>query len=83
MELHLDRKFADKRIFPAIDIDKSGTRKEELLLDPAEAQQIWKLRRVLHALEPIQAIELLIGKVKDTKSNALFLKELEKNPAAG
>jgi transcription termination factor Rho len=83
MEIHLDRKFADKRIFPAIDIDKSGTRKEELLLDPAEAQQIWKLRRVLHALEPAQAIELLIAKTKDTKSNALFLKELEKNAPAG
>src|SRR5574340_97425 len=83
MELHLDRKLADKRVFPAIDIDKSGTRKEELLLDPAEAQEIWKLRRVLHALEPGQAIELLIGKVRDTKSNALFLKEIAKSPTAG
>jgi len=83
MELHLDRKLADKRVFPAIDIDKSGTRKEELLLDPAEAQEIWKLRRVLHALEPSQAIELLIGKVRDTKSNALFLKEIAKSPSAG
>lgn len=83
MELHLDRKLADKRVFPAIDIDKSGTRKEELLLDPAEAQEIWKLRRVLHALEPGQAIELLIGKVRDTKSNALFLTEIAKSPQAG
>jgi transcription termination factor Rho len=80
MEIHLDRKLSDKRIFPAMDIEKSGTRKEELLLDPAEAQMIWKLRRVLHALEPAQAIELLIAKVRDTKSNALFLKEIEKTP---
>ncbi|MFH1737250.1 MAG: transcription termination factor Rho [Actinomycetota bacterium] len=80
MEIHLERKLADKRIFPAIDIEKSGTRKEELLLDPAEAQMIWKLRRVLHALEPAQAIELLIAKVRDTKSNTLFLKEIEKTP---
>jgi transcription termination factor Rho len=80
MELHLDRKLADKRVFPAIDIDKSGTRKEELLLDPVEAQEIWKLRRVLHALEPSQAIELLIAKVRETKSNALFLKEISKTP---
>ncbi len=83
MELHLDRKLADKRVFPAIDIDKSGTRKEELLLDPAEAQEIWKLRRVLHALEPGQAIELLIAKVRETKSNALFLTEIAKSPSGG
>lgn len=80
MELRLDRKLADKRVFPAIDIDASGTRKEELLLDAKEAQQIWKLRRVLHALDPAAAIELLIAKVKETKSNGAFLAEIEKSP---
>jgi transcription termination factor Rho len=80
MELRLDRKLADKRVFPAIDIEASGTRKEELLLDPQEAQQIWKLRRVLHALDPAAAIELLIAKIKETRSNADFLKEIEKSP---
>ncbi len=79
-EIHLDRKLADKRIFPAIDIDKSGTRKEELLLSEGEAQEIWKLRRILHALEPAQAIELLIAKIKATKSNTDFLQEIGKSP---
>lgn len=78
MELHLDRRMADKRIFPAIDIEKSGTRKEELLLPPDEAQQIWKLRRVLHALDPNAAIELLIDKLKETKSNNQFLSQIGK-----
>ncbi len=79
MELHLDRKLADKRIFPAIDIEKSGTRKEELILPPDEAQLIWKLRRVLHALDPGAAIELLIDKMKETKSNHEFLMQIAKS----
>ena len=79
MELHLDRRFADKRIFPAIDIDKSGTRKEELLLLTDEAQQIWKLRRVLHALDSGAAIELLIDKIKETNSNRDFLAQISKS----
>jgi len=78
MELHLDRRLADKRIFPAIDIDKSGTRKEELILPSDEAQLIWKLRRVLHALDPGAAIELLIDKMKETKSNHEFLMQISK-----
>ncbi len=80
MELHLDRKLADKRIFPAIDIEKSGTRKEELIMEPAEAQVVWKLRRVLHALDPGASIELLIDKIKATKSNQQFLMEIAKSP---
>ncbi len=80
MELHLDRKLADKRIFPAIDIEKSGTRKEELIMEPAEAQVVWKLRRVLHSLDPNAAIELLIDKIKGTKSNLQFLSEIAKSP---
>ena len=79
MELHLDRRLADKRIFPAIDIDKSGTRKEELLLLNDEAQQIWKLRRVLHALDSSAAIELLIDKIKETNSNREFLAQISKS----
>ncbi len=79
MELHLDRKLADKRIFPAIDIERSGTRKEELLMEDAEAIQVWKVRNVLHALDPGAAIELLISKLRDTKTNEQFLKEIAKN----
>ena len=79
MELRLDRKLADKRIFPAIDIELTGTRKEELLMEPAEAAMVWKLRSVLHALDPNAAIELLINKVRETKSNAEFLTALQKN----
>ena len=78
MELRLDRRLADKRIFPAIDVVASGTRKEELLLDPVEAPYIWKLRRVLHSLDPAQAIELLIDRVKKTGSNREFLAALSK-----
>ncbi len=80
MELHLDRKLADKRIFPAIDIEKSGTRKEELILSPEEAPIVWKLRRVLHALDPSAAIELLIDKIKSTKDNREFLMEIARSP---
>ncbi len=79
MEIRLDRKLADKRIFPAIDIDTTGTRKEELLMDPAEAAMVWKLRAVLHALEPAAAIELLINKVRETKTNAEFLTAIQRN----
>jgi transcription termination factor Rho len=79
MELHLDRKLADKRIFPAIEIDRSGTRKEELLMDEQEAQEVWKLRNVLHALDPAAAIELLISKLRETKTNDVFLKGIGKN----
>jgi transcription termination factor Rho len=82
MELHLDRKLADKRIFPAIDIEKSGTRKEELLMEPPEAQVVWKLRRVLHSLDPNAAIELLIEKIRNTSSNVDFLIEIQKSPIA-
>ena len=80
MELHLDRKLADKRIFPAIEIDKSGTRKEELIMVPEEAQVVWKLRRVLHSLDPSAAIELLIDKIRSTKNNAEFLSEIARSP---
>ncbi|MER5719870.1 transcription termination factor Rho [Streptomyces sp. NPDC002132] len=84
MELKLDRKLADKRIFPAVDVDASGTRKEEILLGSEELGIVWKLRRVLHALDSQQAIELLLDKMKQTKSNAEFLLQIQKTtPAPG
>ena len=79
MELRLDRKLADKRIYPAIDIESSGTRKEELLFDQRELAQVWKLRRVLLALESGAALELLIDRLKTTKSNGEFLAEVAKS----
>ncbi|MFF0168339.1 transcription termination factor Rho [Streptomyces prasinus] len=84
MELKLDRKLADKRIFPAVDVDASGTRKEEILLGSDELAVTWKLRRVLHALDSQQAIELLLDKMKQTKSNGEFLLQIQKTtPAPG
>jgi transcription termination factor Rho len=78
MELRLRRELADKRIFPAIDIDASSTRKEEILLTPEELKIVWQLRRVLHALEPQQALEVLLDRMKASKSNAEFLLQVQK-----
>ncbi len=83
MELRLDRSLAEKRLFPAINVDASGTRKEELLLPPEELALVIKLRRVLHALEPGAALELLTDKIRATKSNDQFLKEIAKAPSGG
>ncbi len=82
-ELKLDRRMSEKRIFPAIDIQASGTRKEELLLTPEELQLVWRLRRVLHALADGGALELLIDKMKATRGNAEFLREISKAPVKG
>ena len=73
MELHLDRRLADKRVWPAIDVTRSGTRKEELLLDPEELRRAWILRKVLNDMNPVDSMELLIEKVKKTQNNAEFL----------
>jgi len=73
MEIHLDRKLADRRIFPAIDINRSGTRKEELLLDPTTLQRVWVLRRVLSPLNTIDSMEFLLDKMNGTKSNNDFM----------
>jgi transcription termination factor Rho len=81
MELRLDRQLADKRIFPAINVEASGTRKEELLMPADELALVWRLRRVLHALEPAAALELLVDKIRATKSNEQFLKEIAKAPS--
>jgi transcription termination factor Rho len=78
MELRLRRELADKRIFPAVDVDASGTRKEDLLMSPEELKIVWQLRRVLHALEPQQALEVLMERMKETKSNAEFLLQVQK-----
>ena len=83
MELKLDRRLADKRVFPAVDVDSSGTRKEELLMTPEELKIVWKLRRVLHALDQQQAIELLLTKLRDTKTNTEFLMQIQKTTASG
>ena len=82
MELRLDRQMAEKRLFPAINVEASGTRKEELLLPTEELALVWRLRRVLHALEPGAALELLTDKIRQTKSNEQFLKEIAKAPAS-
>jgi transcription termination factor Rho len=78
MEVHLDRKLADKRIFPSIDIGASGTRKEELLLPPDVLNKVWILRKVLSTLSPIEAMEFLLSKLKGTKSNKEFLEMMNK-----
>lgn len=78
MELRLSRHLADKRIFPAVDVNSSGTRREENLMSPEERKVMWKLRRVLSGLEQQQALELLISKMKETGSNAEFLFQVQK-----
>ncbi len=78
MELRLDRKLANRRIYPAINIEDSSTRKEELLMEPAEAQRVWQVRSILNALETSQKIELLIQKLKETRTNSEFLRELQR-----
>jgi transcription termination factor Rho len=77
-ELRLDRKIADKRVFPAVDVDQSSTRKEELLLSPDELAVVIRLRRVLHALEPQQAIDLMLDRLRKTRNNVEFLMQIAK-----
>ena len=76
MEVHLDRKLVDKRVFPAIDINKSGTRKEELLMTAEGLQRVWILRKFLNELNPVEAMEFLIQKLSDTKTNKKFLESM-------
>jgi transcription termination factor Rho len=78
MELRLRRELADKRLFPAVDVIASSTRKEEILMAPDELKVIWQLRRVLHALDPAQALELLMEQMRKTRSNAEFLLQVQK-----
>lgn len=78
MEIYLDRKLAEKRVFPAIDINKSGTRKEELLIDKDDLPKIWLLRKVLQPMNPVEAMEFLLEKLEDTKTNKEFLNSMSK-----
>ena len=73
MEIHLDCKLVDKRVFPAIDINKSGTRKEELLMPKEELNRVWVLRKVLNPLSPVESMELLLDKLSKTRSKSEFL----------
>ncbi|WP_219463862.1 transcription termination factor Rho [Nonomuraea rhizosphaerae] len=75
MELHLVRELAERRLYPAVDLEASGTRREEILLPPAEREVVWRVRRMLAALDRQQALELLVGKLRETRSNAAFLRE--------
>jgi len=77
MELCLDRSISDKRIFPAINIDKSGTRKEELLLHPDELSKTWILRRAINGVPPVEAMDMILNRLKKTKSNAEFLMSMK------
>jgi transcription termination factor Rho len=83
MELRLNRSLADKRIFPAVDVNASGTRREEILMARDEMAIVYKLRRVLGALDTQQAIELLLGKLRDTKTNVEFLLQVQKTTPGG
>jgi len=83
MELRLSRNLADKRIFPAVDVNASGTRREEILMSKDELGIVYKLRRVMGALDQQQAIELLLGQLKKTKTNVEFLLHVQKTTPAG
>jgi transcription termination factor Rho len=78
MEIHLDRKLTDKRVFPSIELQKSGTRKEELLIPKEDLNRIWVLRKVLNPLSPVEAMELLLDKMSKTKTNSEFLSSMQK-----
>jgi transcription termination factor Rho len=77
-EIHLDRRIAEKRVFPAMNINRSGTRKEELITDPGELAKIWILRKLLHPMDELAAIEFLLDKMKDTKTNAEFFDAMKR-----
>jgi transcription termination factor Rho len=83
MELRLDRRLAERRIYPSIDVEQSSTRHEELLFERGQLNQVWKLRRVLNALEGGAGLELLIDKLRTTKTNDEFLSEIAKAPTPG
>ena len=78
MEIHLDRRISEKRVFPAIHINRSGTRKEELLTEPDELQKLWVLRKVLHPMDELAAVEFLLNKLQDTKTNAQFFEAMKR-----
>ena len=78
MEIHLDRRMAEKRIYPAINVNRSGTRREELLLKPEILQKVWVLRKVLYPMDDLEATEFLVDKVRGTKNNAEFFDSMRR-----
>jgi transcription termination factor Rho len=72
MEIHLDRRIAEKRVYPAINVNRSGTRREELLTEPDELQKLWILRKFLHGMDDTEAMEFLLGRMQSSKTNADF-----------
>jgi transcription termination factor Rho len=79
MEIHLERRIAEKRVFPAININRSGTRKEELMLEPANLQKVWILRKLLHSMDELAAMELLYDRMKQSKTNEAFFDSMKRN----
>jgi len=77
-EIHLDRRISEKRVFPAVNINRSGTRKEELITDQGELAKMWILRKLLHPMDELAAIEFLLDKMKDTKSNTEFFEGMKR-----
>ena len=77
-EIHLDRRISEKRVFPAVNINRSGTRKEELITDQGELAKMWILRKLLHPMDELAAIEFLLDKMKDTKSNGEFFEAMKR-----
>jgi transcription termination factor Rho len=77
-EIHLDRRVSEKRVFPAVNINRSGTRREELITSQEELQKIWILRKLLHPMDELASIEFLIDKMKDTKTNADFFDAMKR-----
>jgi transcription termination factor Rho len=77
-EIHLDRRIAEKRVFPAVNINRSGTRKEELITDQSELAKMWILRKLLHPMDELAAVEFLLDKMKDTKTNADFFEAMKR-----
>jgi transcription termination factor Rho len=77
-EIHLDRRISEKRVFPAVNINRSGTRKEELITDQGELAKMWILRKLLHPMDELAAIEFLLDKMKDTKSNSEFFEAMKR-----
>ena len=78
LEIHLDRRIAEKRVYPAININRSGTRREELLLEPAEMQKVWVLRKFVHSMDEIAAMEFLLGRLQATKTNVEFFEAMKR-----
>ena len=78
MEIHLDRRIAEKRIFPSININRSGTRREELLIQADELQKMWVLRKVLHSMDELEAMEFMLNKMQGTKTNSEFFDSMKR-----